>query len=52
MEKGDIDALKKYSFERKNAVYRVCDTHLRHYHREIGLLTRGSSVGSVGQMFS
>lgn len=25
MEKGDIDALKKYSFERKNAVYRVCD---------------------------
>ncbi|OBT98943.1 hypothetical protein VE01_02456 [Pseudogymnoascus verrucosus] len=24
VEKGDIDALKKYSFERKNAVYRFC----------------------------
>lgn len=52
MEKGDIDALKKYSFERKNAVYRVCDSPLRHYHPVIVLLMRGSSVGFVGQMFS
>lgn len=51
MEKGDIDALKKYSFERKNAVYRVRNSPFRHHRPYLVLLTRDSSVVYAGRMF-
>lgn len=31
MEKGDVDALKKYSFERRNGVYRVSNCPFQHH---------------------